>query len=100
MPNGHGAVPRFGSPVILAGLLTLVYLVRARWPWLVDAGYFLAALFGWRLAFHVHMWAPFEYGAASSSKEMLAEAWRRFRIAAVLYAIVSVLIWFVLTRRA
>jgi hypothetical protein len=100
MPNGHGAVPRFGSPVILAALLLLAWLLRARWPWLAGAGYFLAAGFGWRLAFHAHLWAPFEHGAASSSPKMLAEARRRFRIAAISYALGSVLIWFLLVRHA
>ena len=88
MPNGHGGVPRFGSPVLLLGLLAVVVFGGASdataWrDWLV---YALAGLFGWRFAWHLWMYPVMEYGGAYASEQELATALRRYRIGAVAFA--------------
>ena len=88
MPNGHGGVPRFGSPVIL--LLLLGWDLARRptfgfaWAWMLP--YALAALLGWRLAWHIHMWDATEYGGAMTSTDKMSAAERRYLLGTLLYA--------------
>lgn len=80
MPNGHGGIPRFGSPAILA--LALVWLLWLRLSrdaaWTFHAALLVTGLFCWRLAWHVHLYQVMEYGGSYTAAEALAAAKRRF----------------------
>ncbi|MGE0352502.1 MAG: hypothetical protein AB7I33_14490 [Gemmatimonadales bacterium] len=99
MPNGHGGIPRFGSPAVLLLLLGLVLaggpvpgLPQGRWP-----AYVLAVLLGWRLAFHIHMWDVTGYGGALAPPQRLAAARRRFIVGSLVYVLAAaglVRLWF------
>ena len=97
MPNGHGGIPRFGSPAIL--LLVLVVVLGTRVParlagaWLLP--YVLAVLLGWRLAFHIHMWDATAYGGAMISPDAMTRAERRYLAGALLYALAAVVLVYV-----
>jgi hypothetical protein len=80
LPNGHGGVPRFASPTLLLFVLGVLLWFRfaqdARWtlyPALVGA-----ALFSWRLAWHMHLYAALEYGGAYTPQEIIDAARRRY----------------------
>lgn len=83
MPNGHGGIPKYGSPVLLvlalAGLLALSptdgVLRLLRFP--------LAALLGWRLAWHYCMYDAMEYGGRPTPDEEMKRARRRYVYALV-----------------
>ena len=81
MPNGHGGVPIFISPVLL--LLTLFVLLWFRIAesaqWSLYLALFAGALFAWRLAWHLHLYGAMEYGGAYTPPEVLDPARRRYR---------------------
>lgn len=86
MPNGHGGIPRFGSPVALA--IVVAVLLRARvglgWSWTVYPAIAVAGLIGWRLSWHLFLYPLMEYGGSYSSVEQLERAERRHRMATAL----------------
>jgi hypothetical protein len=93
MPNGHGGIPHFGSPILLA----LIFFAAAFWPLASDASLqstrfgiclALAVLVGWRLAYHLHMWRAEEYSAYMSPEEY-RRATRRYAGFAAAYATLS-----------
>lgn len=92
MPNGHGGAPFLGSPVLFAILFAVLAslpgIERYGWPY---AGLCLAvaALAGWRLAYHLHMRGADEYGGAYTSPDAYKRAARRYWIAAPLYALLA-----------
>lgn len=100
MPNGHGGIPKYGSPVVLfIVLLILVWLRLARnilWP--VLAAYPIVIILGWRLAWHIHMYDATEYGGAYTPKEEIESAKRKYRIGIIVYIFIGLLIssslWF------
>jgi len=85
MPNGHGGIPRYGSPVALTLLLVMLATVevRSHAGWVGRAAYVVAALIGWRSAWHLMMYPIMEYGGAYVSDEEMAAARSRFRLAAI-----------------
>jgi hypothetical protein len=52
VPNGHGGIPRFGSPVLLSiGLALLLWLrISGGATWTIAAAYPLACLLAWRFS--------------------------------------------------
>jgi hypothetical protein len=67
MPNGHGGVPYFGGPVVLAMMFAfLMWLPFAEGGWLAWTRFgvcmILAAAIGWRVAYYIHMYGADEYG--------------------------------------
>jgi hypothetical protein len=92
MPNGHGGKPRFLTPFLMA--VAFVVVVRApstigpRWIWLLILGV-LAGLFGWRLAYDLHMRHADEYSGAYTSADERQQAQSHYRVRAVIYAIIS-----------
>jgi hypothetical protein len=94
MPNGHGGMPAFGTPVLLAVLFAVV--VRASPPhpgspsWVsVTICLVIAALFGWKMAYHVHMRAADAYGGGYTPPEDHARSLRRYRMMSVVYVLGS-----------
>jgi hypothetical protein len=65
MPNGHGGVPRFGGPIFYAVLAGVAVAFK-----MVAAAAALAAIAGWRLAYHLHFWRADEYGGAYTNPAM------------------------------
>jgi len=92
VPNGHGGAPFLGAPVLFAVLFAIVAASPAReqigWFW-VAICLVLAALAGWRLAYHLHMRAADEYGGAYTSPDVYRRAALRYCIAAVVYTAIS-----------
>lgn len=94
MPNGHGAIPRFGAPL----LVLLVTLLLAWWarsqaaalPQVLSV--ITAGIFGWRLAFHMTMWNVSEYDGRYSSEEQVKISKRRYRVALLTLIPLSVLL--------
>lgn len=82
MPNGHGGIPRFGSPVLLlVALLALLWLrVSREATWTTPVAYVAVALLAWRLAWHVHLYDVMEYEGAYTPPEKLQAARRRHRL--------------------
>ena len=85
MPNGHGGIPRFWSPVLLSiGILVLLWLrVSREAPWATPVAYVAAALLAWRVAWHLHLYDVMEYGGANTPPEQLRAAVRRYRLTAL-----------------
>ncbi|HNT57631.1 MAG TPA: ankyrin repeat domain-containing protein [Syntrophales bacterium] len=83
MPNGHGAVPRFGTPLlVLLVTFLLVWWARSQNAALPQVlAVVTAGIFGWRLAFHMTMWNVSEYDGRYSSEEQVANSKRRYRVA-------------------
>ena len=92
MPNGHGGAPFLGSAVLFAIgfaiLASLPGVERYGWPY-VALCLAVAAVAGWRLAYHLHMRAADEYEGAYTAADAYLRATRRYRVAAVIYAILS-----------
>mgnify|MGYP006198840347 FL=1 len=92
MPNGHGGAPFLGSPVIFTLLFAAAAFLpppQARnWVW-ASVCLALAALAGWRLAYHLHMRHADEYDGAYTPNDAYRRAAKRYRIAAVIYTIVA-----------
>jgi len=93
VPNGHGGVPRFGSPILLffalCGLLWLRIARDAQWTlYLALVG---AALFAWRLAWHIHLYELLAYGGAYTPQEVLDAARKRY-LATLLFLLPAALI--------
>jgi hypothetical protein len=88
MPNGHGGIPFLGAPVLFAVLFAVFASLPLRdrlgWTW-VAICLALAAMAGWRLAYHLHMRAADEYGGAYTSPDAYKRAAQRYWIAAVIY---------------
>ncbi len=91
MPNGHGGILHFGSPIVFA----LMFFAAAFWPLAPDAALqwtrfaislALAALVGWRLAYHLHMWRTDEYGGSYLTADEYRRATRRYAWFAAVYA--------------
>jgi len=99
VPNGHGGSPRFFSALILMICLIALYsaLLKGATPWLGWIGYPLAAAFGWRLAYGLHMWKVTEYDGAYSSEEAIDGAIYRYLIGSVVYAVMAMVAWYFLT---
>lgn len=54
----------------------------------------LAALVGWRLAYHLHMRDADEYGGAYTAPDVYQRAARRYRILAMIYTILATAVGF------
>lgn len=92
MPNGHGGAPFLGAPILLAVLFAIFAFLPVRdrlgWAW-VGIGLVLAALAGWRLAYHLHMRDADEYGGAYTAPDAYRRAARRYWLLAVLYTVLA-----------
>lgn len=91
MPNGHGGYPFLGGPILLAVLFTVTaFLPLEARGWLgglrVAICLLLAALVGWRLAYHLHLRHSDGYGGAYTSPAVYRRAVLRYWILALLYA--------------
>ena len=88
MPNGHGGIPRYGSPVLL--LLVIAYLAALRatggGAWTGYAALLAALLLGWRLAWHLWLYDLTEYGGAYADPEEMRAARRRYYLTAAVLA--------------
>ena len=97
MPNGHGGVPFLGTPIFFAVMFSIAAWIplktRLGWAWVVICLVF-AALVGWRLAYHLHMWDADEYGGAYTEPDVYRRAVVRYRVLAVLYTVFTVAIGF------
>jgi len=98
MPNGHGAIPRFGAPLlILLITVLLVWWARSQTAALPQVLAVVAAgIFGWRLAFHMTMWNVSEYDGRYSSEEQVETSRRRYRVALLTLIPLSVLLTLIL----
>jgi len=99
MPNGHGGYFRFGGALMLGIALALLYVWYRKLgaPWLGWAGYPLAAAFGWRFAFGLHMWKVTEYDGAYTGEEAWMKAFVKYIAGSVVYAAGAVVAWYFLT---
>ncbi|MBI1746880.1 MAG: hypothetical protein HYR55_09875 [Acidobacteria bacterium] len=94
MPNGHGGIPRFGSPILLL-LALLGYMALSRSVdslWASAPGYLIGALFGWRLSWHIHLYDAMEYEGAYTSEEVKKRTKRRYRMGWLLYTTLTCLL--------
>jgi hypothetical protein len=99
MPNGHGGHVRF-LPVIVLALLLAALLAAYRGsgePWMLYAGYALSAVFGERLAHHLHRWQVLEYGGAYATDEEKAGARKTYVVGAIVYVLGGLIGWNLLT---
>ena len=94
MPNGHGGYPWMGGPI----LLLIVFLVVLYLP--IDpesslsgvreiAGIVIGALFGCRVAYHVHMRHADAYEGAYTNSEVRGRARTRYVIACIAYGAIG-----------
>jgi hypothetical protein len=97
MPNGHGGFPYLGGPILFALLFTFfVWLplpnhVAIIWGRLCVC-LILAAMFGWRVAYYIHMYHADEYDGAYTPPEIRQRAIRQYRRAIPLYVFVAIVI--------
>ena len=98
MPNGHGGVPRFGAPVLLAVLFLAVHGARPG-----EAGMLFDVLevalvlaFAWRLAWHLFMWQASEYDGAYVSEAESRRAVFMTSLFTVLFAVAGMAAWYLL----
>ena len=93
MPNGHGGIPRWGSPVAFSlYFIGLVYMRVATsfGPWTVWTALVVAAVVGWRIAWHHHMFDAMDYEGAYTAEDVIARARKRYFIAAPIYISIAV----------
>jgi hypothetical protein len=92
VPNGHGRIPRYGSPLLLLCVLGLLLLSELRYnpTWARPLAGGVAVLFGWRLAWHQFLYPVMDYGGAYRDPEEIASARNRYRIATVVYSTLAV----------
>ena len=99
MPNGHGGVPRFGAPLLIAGIAVALYFNS----WFALSSFFrpvllvLAAGFGWKLAEHMHFWGVLEYGGSMVTPEEASRARLKMILGSVAYASIAGLVVLLLT---
>ncbi len=94
MPNGHGGVVRFLSPIILTLVLgwgISLYLKTGQ-SWIRVPIYVLAAAIAERFSWHLLMWNAVEYGGAYISKDAAARARKRYAIAAFALVLAALLL--------
>lgn len=95
MPNGHGGYPFMGGPVLLL-IAFLVVLFLPVDPGASHAGAIeilglvVAAMFGCRLAYHLHMRKADGYGGAYTDPDKYRTARTRYWIACVVYGAIAV----------
>jgi hypothetical protein len=94
MPNGHGGTPFLGAPLLIAVMFaTFAGLPQQARLQLGNAWIaiclVLAALFGWRLAYHLHMRDSDEYGGAYTPTDEYRRASRRYRVKALIYIVLA-----------
>lgn len=101
MPNGHGGYVRFLSVAALLLLLGGVFAgyLKSPEPWLLYAGYAVAALLGERFAHNLHMWKAEEYDGVYLSDDEKIGARKTYIVAAVIYVIGAVVAWDFLTTK-
>jgi hypothetical protein len=99
MPNGHGGLPHYGTPVLLGIFWALmVWWQRASASIMPHLLLYLASvLFGWSLAFHLTMWDVMEYGGAYTSEDEMTRAKRRCLIAAAVLIPVSIFVAYLIS---
>jgi hypothetical protein len=90
MPNGHGGIPRYGSPIILLIVFIVLFVLKEHVPLYNYLKYILALLLAWRLAWHVAMYPAMEYGGHYTSEEDLRSAKRKYGIALIVCVVVLV----------
>ena len=80
MPNGHGGIPWFGSPILLLVVLSALAWLRFSHDaaWTLYAAHPIAALFAWRFAWHLCLYRPTEYGGGYTSDEEMRKARARY----------------------
>src|SRR5437870_4467407 len=91
MPNGHGGDPRFAKPgclLILLGLsLTVIVNVGAGRAWIpVTLCVVFAIVFGWLLAYDIHMWDADADAGNYTPNEEWWRACRRCVLGALVYS--------------
>jgi hypothetical protein len=89
VPNGHGGAPFLGAPIILLVMFAVTALVPAFEP-LGWGRLVLAALAGWRLAYHLHLRHSDEYDGAYTNPETYRRARRRYWLLAPVYVALAV----------
>ena len=95
MPNGHGGYPWMGGPVLLAIAFAVLLFLPAD-PASVHGRAIpllclvIAAVFGCRLAYHLHMRKADDYGGAYTRPEVFRRARLTYLAACVVYAAVAV----------
>jgi hypothetical protein len=92
VPNGHGGVPRFGGPIFYAVLAGLALVFK-----LPAAAAALAAIAGWRLAYHLHFWGADEYSGAYTNPDDYRRARLRYWCLGAVYALAAAAAIFALT---
>ena len=85
MPNGHGGVPWMGAPLFFAVLAAIAIFLQQ--PAVAAA---LAAIAGWRLAYHLHFWNADEYSGAYTDPLAHRRARWRYWCFGALYALAAV----------
>jgi len=99
MPNGHGGIPRFGSPCI-AALATVLLIWWARSSHHIAPkvlALLTAGVAGWRLAYHFTMWGVTEYSGAAATPEERKTARRNYLLASlVLVPAASLFVYFLI----
>ncbi|MBF0327810.1 MAG: hypothetical protein HQL10_01480 [Nitrospirae bacterium] len=63
------------------------------WLWVAICLVF-AALGGWRLAYHLHMWDADEYGGAYTPPDIYQRTLKRYRILSMVYAVLAAVLGF------
>lgn len=101
MPNGHGGIPRLGSPVLMMlGAVLSVWWFREKphtVPMILAYGFGCAV--AWRLAFHLTMWHVSEYGGHYVSDDEKRTARRRYIPLTVLLILAAVAVVYMVTPR-
>ena len=84
MPNGHGGIPRFGAPLFYAALAAVALAFK-----ITAAAAALAAIAGWRLAYHLHFWGVDEYDGAYTDPNAYRRARLRYWCLGAVYALAA-----------
>jgi steroid 5-alpha reductase family enzyme len=99
MPNGHGGYPWMGGPaLLLVAFLVVLFLpidpASSHGQARELVGLVLAALFGCRMAYHLHMRTADAYGGGGGYTDPAAfrRARLRYRVLCVVYAAVAIVL--------
>jgi hypothetical protein len=88
MPNGHGGIPRFGSPILLIILFIIMFILKEYIPLYNYLKYALALVLAWRLAWHIAMYPTVAYGGQFTSDKELQTTKEKYVFVLIACAVV------------
>lgn len=96
MPNGHGGIPKYGSPILLLALTCLLLYLQEYSSAATYLKFPSAVFLAWRFSWHLCLYNVREYGGHYTSEAELKKAERNYHTALSITVPLGLLIVFLL----